>query len=379
MILAFSMTMPAIDDQFILTWDAAGKLIGNWSLKRNADSSPKTLEIVDILSGDLSGEGQWAVSQKQLLLRLYPPRKTTSPYLSSIFSKPTNGDLVEFRFEKLPEPPPWLNSDSIGEIAAPFTEASARDKVAITSSADSALEGRWIPDAVQTEAETTSIMPGDIGGVWIFAGDWLLSVNPDGTIEKSVVTTRTDVRPKRIRIETKTEKELVVAQGVYRVDDKNPNSNKLQLYFVDYFSDTKASRTPLDAAELEKQTQKTIESLTDRCFDEPPESGAMLLRCRMSSEPILTRNFLPNVVGKILDTKPSKQNGKILVEVSVGADDGLKVGDMLQVYRATDSEKKKPYSSTMRLELVTPDRAVGVMSDEGIPFKKGDPVTTELY
>lgn len=47
----------AIDEQFLLTWDASGKPIGNWNLTRDVTESPKTLRINDILTGDPLSEG----------------------------------------------------------------------------------------------------------------------------------------------------------------------------------------------------------------------------------------------------------------------------------------------------------------------------------
>lgn len=378
----------AIDKQFVLSWDASGNLIGNWSLKRKADSSPKTLEIVDILSGDLIGEGQWAVSQKQLLLRLYPPRKTTSPYLASIFSKPTNGDLLEWRFEKLQGAPAWADPNSLGESVEPFASAADNlepDQPTNSSSGNSDLEGRWILDSVQMGG--TSVSPKHTEGELIFVGDWQLSVNPDGTITKSIVSTRTDTSPKRIRIETQTEKgKVVVLQGVYRVDDKGQQFRSLQLYllqpgFANFSRDTKPDSKPLTLAEMEEYVQLTIESLTDRCFDETPVNGALLMRGRMSSEPLVPSILPPNIVGKVLDIKQSDQNGRMLVEISVGADDGLKGGDMLTVDRAHDSEFESVYVGTIRLELVTPDRSVGSLVERGngITVEKEDRVTSKPF
>ncbi|MGZ0162924.1 MAG: hypothetical protein ACKVII_03340 [Planctomycetales bacterium] len=170
------------------------------------------------------------------------------------------------------------------------------------------------------------------------------------------------------------------------MDDKSQHFRSLQLYMLQpgfaYFSPgADPDSKPLTLVELEAYVQTTIESLTDRCFDEPPVNGALLMRGRMSSEPIPVRTLPANVAGKILDMKPSDQNGRTLVEVSIGADDGLKVGDMLQVYRATDSEHKKPNTSGLRLNLVTPDRSVGIMSGggKGVPFEIGDGVRTDIY
>lgn len=377
----------AIDEQFILTWDASSKLIGNWSLTRNATKSPKTLTIGDILTGDLLAEGQWAVSQKQLLLRLHPPRETTLPYLTSIHSKPRDGNLIEWRFEKLSGPPAWLDPNLAAESGDESVEHgrdTGSDQPTKSSSGNSDLEGRWLLDSVQIGA--TSVLPEDTDGELIFAGDWQLSVNPDGRITKSVVTTRTDTSPKRIRIETQTEEGKIVLQGVYRVDDQSHQFRSLQLYllqpgFANFSRDTKPDAKPLTLAEMEEYVQLTIESLTDRCFDETPVNGALLMRGRMSSEPLVPSGLPPNIVGKVLDIRQSDQNGRTLVEISVGADDGLEGGDILTVDRVHDSEFDSVYVGKIRLELVTTDRSVGslVERQNGITVEKDDRVTSKPF
>lgn len=86
----------------------------------------------------------------------------------------------------------------------------------------------------------------------------------------------------------------------------------------------------------------------------------------------------PLVMGKVIDTKQSgRGTSRQLIEVSIGSDDGLTEGNMLYVYRVGEQNK---YLGQIRLELVTPDRAVGVVVERaknGV-IEKEDYVTTKL-
>lgn len=388
----------AIDKQFILSWDALGNLIGNWSLKRNADSSPKTFEIVDILTGNLIGEGQWAVSQKQLLLRLYPPRKTTSPYLSSIFSEPTNGDLLEWRFEKLSGPPAWLDPDLAAEAEAdkladdgdrPFGDLTFTDPVVSDRDGrrnfESELDGRW-------EFETmfqgpAQIFPKGGSGELIFAGDWLITFDTNERIAKSIVTTQTDVSPKRIRIEMRTDEgDPVVLHGVYRVDSPQKHFRNLELYFLEpglvaFGKNAGPDADPLDKSEVAERVETLLGSLTKECFDDPPGPGRMLWRCRLPSDYQRIVTQAPDIEGLVVETTQASPGSNALVEISLGADDGLKEGHELSIHR-TEVRNGEAFGilplGNIRLKLVTPDRSVGIVTlqHEGAKFKKGDVVTS---
>ncbi|MFT5328358.1 MAG: hypothetical protein ACI8P0_006271 [Planctomycetaceae bacterium] len=86
----------------------------------------------------------------------------------------------------------------------------------------------------------------------------------------------------------------------------------------------------------------------------------------------------PLVMGKVLDTKKSgRGTSRQLIEVSIGSDDGVTEGNLLFVYRIGEQNK---YLGQIRLELVTPDRAVGVVVDRaknGV-IEREDYVTTKL-
>lgn len=86
----------------------------------------------------------------------------------------------------------------------------------------------------------------------------------------------------------------------------------------------------------------------------------------------------PLVMGRVLDTKQSARGtSRQLIEVSIGSDDGLTEGNMLYVYRVGEQNK---YLGQIKLELVNPDRAVGVVVERaknGV-IEREDYVTTKL-
>ncbi|HID21225.1 MAG TPA: hypothetical protein EYP14_02345 [Planctomycetaceae bacterium] len=89
----------------------------------------------------------------------------------------------------------------------------------------------------------------------------------------------------------------------------------------------------------------------------------------------------PLVVGKVLETKHNPRNGQDLVRISIGSDDGLLKGHMVYVYRVAQGEGSRPkYLGQIRIDLVTPDQAVGTVIERaknGV-IEKGDNVTTKL-
>jgi hypothetical protein len=86
----------------------------------------------------------------------------------------------------------------------------------------------------------------------------------------------------------------------------------------------------------------------------------------------------PLVMGKVLDTKQSgRGTSRQLIEISLGSDDGLTEGNTLFVFRTGEQNK---YLGQIKLELVTADRAVGVVVERaknGV-IEKEDYVTTKL-
>jgi hypothetical protein len=83
----------------------------------------------------------------------------------------------------------------------------------------------------------------------------------------------------------------------------------------------------------------------------------------------LVAHIPPKVDGIVLDA-----NDKDLIEISIGADDGLKVGHTLDVYRGNT------YLGRIVIKKTNPDRAVGQVKKElqRGQIKRGDRVTTRF-
>lgn len=150
-------------------------------------------------------------------------------------------------------------------------------------------------------------------------------------------------------------------------------------------------------AALNDQNQR-VRQLEDELFNQEVGSKALsdryntLLKTMATYRKVLVANQLdpdpnkyaqklappPLVMGKVLDTKKSGRGAaRQLVEVSIGSDDGLTEGNTLYVYRVGEQNK---YLGQIRLELVTADKAVGVVVERaknGI-IEKEDYVTTKL-
>jgi len=83
----------------------------------------------------------------------------------------------------------------------------------------------------------------------------------------------------------------------------------------------------------------------------------------------LVSHIPPKVEGEVTDV-----SDKDLLEISIGADDGLKVGHSLDVYRGTQ------YLGRIVVKKTSPDRAVGQVMKElqRGQIKRGDRVTTKF-
>lgn len=88
----------------------------------------------------------------------------------------------------------------------------------------------------------------------------------------------------------------------------------------------------------------------------------------------------PEVSGEVLAVT-SKRPDDVLLEISIGSDDGLVKGHELFVYRSSkNAGGQAKYLGKMRIVNTAPDRAVGTMvvrSKNGV-VQKGDNVTTKL-
>ena len=90
----------------------------------------------------------------------------------------------------------------------------------------------------------------------------------------------------------------------------------------------------------------------------------------------------PRVEGIIEEVKPGKRQGSSeLVEISLGSDDGLKIGHEATVYRSgLKSGQQAKYLGKILIVKTTPDKSVGqvIESTRNGVIKKGDNVTTRL-
>jgi hypothetical protein len=89
----------------------------------------------------------------------------------------------------------------------------------------------------------------------------------------------------------------------------------------------------------------------------------------------------PKVKGVVRDIRKDEANRTKFVHISIGSDDGLRVGHVLDVYRTADRNGgRAKYLGRIRIWSVTPDNAVGIVVEtakNGI-IEVGDNVTTEL-
>ena len=88
----------------------------------------------------------------------------------------------------------------------------------------------------------------------------------------------------------------------------------------------------------------------------------------------------PPVDGLVKDVKMDRTNRPKYVEITIGSDDGLKTGHLMDVFRSGASGKDSQYLGKIRITSVEPDSAVGEVVESakvGI-IEEGDNVTTKL-
>lgn len=83
----------------------------------------------------------------------------------------------------------------------------------------------------------------------------------------------------------------------------------------------------------------------------------------------------PKVDGVVLEARKDKNGGKMLLEISIGSNDGLTTGNVLQVYR---TGAKNKYLGKARILEVSADVAVCELYESSGLVAKGDYVTTKL-
>jgi myosin heavy subunit len=128
--------------------------------------------------------------------------------------------------------------------------------------------------------------------------------------------------------------------------------------------------------ELTTQYEATLKELGDlrklaRANNLPTDLQAV---ASMSEPP-------PKVAGVVRDIRKDEANRTKFVHISIGSDDGLRVGHVLDVYRTAElNNGRAKYLGRIRIWSVTPDNAVGIVVEaakNGI-IEVGDNVTTEL-
>jgi hypothetical protein len=99
---------------------------------------------------------------------------------------------------------------------------------------------------------------------------------------------------------------------------------------------------------------------------------------RFDPDEIKAGKTLPPVVTGVVVAVLKNKRGQVeMVEISLGSDDGLARGHSLSIFR---TKGKGKYLGEIRMDYITPDRAVGMIIDRaktGI-IQKGDNVTTKL-
>lgn len=319
------------------------------------------------------------------------------PYLTSIFSKPTNGDLLEWRFERLADIPDFLeaenttpsSSESRKEGTAPFGFGSVNEpfpEEPVLSAPDaSEIDGHWIVESVSIGQAVSNpdIIPAELGDL-IIAGHWLLSVDPGGKISKGLVSIKKHSNPKQINFTTSLEDSSDshgVHWGIYKSDESSLDICCAMPEVTG--KDTEGNPELFSREELDDFRRKAALLLTEECFDEPLRDNRVIWRCRRMSKhfrtPIQTRT--PNVEGIVLDSRQANQTGTPLIEISIGEDDGLVEGQEWSIHRKVNRTGEAPGIQPlgkMRLKLVTPDRSIGIgtLQHEGAEFQKGDIVTS---
>lgn len=130
----------------------------------------------------------------------------------------------------------------------------------------------------------------------------------------------------------------------------------------------------LRATEDLQQVRNDLEVAIERNRDLVQDTSRMasLLRANNLDPATPTDAIKPSVDGFVSRTQ--RKNGVMLVEISIGSDDGLKPGHTVEVFRNTK------YKGRLEILKTAPDRAVGrvdVRFQQG-PIQEGDRVATRI-
>ncbi|QDT67400.1 Chromosome partition protein Smc [Planctomycetes bacterium MalM25] len=130
----------------------------------------------------------------------------------------------------------------------------------------------------------------------------------------------------------------------------------------------------LQATESLQRLRNDLETATERTRELVADTGRMtqLLEAEGMDPNAPIDGVTPRVDGFVSRTQ--RRSGVQLVEISIGGDDGLSVGDIVQVFRDTK------YKGRLEILKTAPDRSVGRVDtayQQG-PILEGDRVATRL-
>jgi hypothetical protein len=115
--------------------------------------------------------------------------------------------------------------------------------------------------------------------------------------------------------------------------------------------------------------RQNLEEVNTQASLQLSQMKMVLDRNGLSPDAMTVAHIPPKVDGVVLEV-----SDKDLVEISIGADDGLKIGHSLDVYSGNT------YKGRIVIKKTNPDRAVGQVKKElqRGQIKKGDRVTTKF-
>ncbi len=169
------------------------------------------------------------------------------------------------------------------------------------------------------------------------------------------------------------------------VDDSNARQNEVKIV-----------REKLKAALADRDEQyKAKAALEDKIFEQDTKierlagQNKTLLAVNQQYRDVLNsrglpleiedfqkaKNPPPKVDGVVMDTKKQKNGGDLLIEISIGENDGLSMGNILFVYRGGEKPK---FLGKARIMGITADAAVCELYEKSGLVEKGDNVTTKL-
>lgn len=122
----------------------------------------------------------------------------------------------------------------------------------------------------------------------------------------------------------------------------------------------------------------------DRLLEQVAFLERVVRQHKLETDPRVVASYSeppPPVEGVVQDVRKDQANRPKFVHITIGSDDGLRVGHQLDVYRPAErSNGKAAYLGRIRIWSVTPNEAVGLVIESarnGI-IEVGDNVTTKL-